>query len=56
MTSMLMFGFSTSIWMAIGARLFAGLVNGNVGILRTVVAELVPEREVGQIMPTTDLI
>lgn len=46
MMSMLMFGFSTNIYMAISARLIAGLVNGNVGILRTVVAELVPEREV----------
>ncbi|KAF3484023.1 uncharacterized protein GIQ15_03347 [Arthroderma uncinatum] len=41
----LMFGVSTSLPMAILARACLGLGNGNVGIIRTVVAELVPERE-----------
>lgn len=41
----LMFGFSTSLPMAITARVLIGLGNGNVGIIRTMVAELVPERE-----------
>lgn len=41
----LMFGFSTSLPMAIAARACLGLGNGNVGIIRTIVAELVPERE-----------
>ncbi|PWW79186.1 MFS general substrate transporter [Tuber magnatum] len=41
----LIFGFSTSLPMAILARCFSGLVNGNVGILRTIVAEMVPQRE-----------
>ncbi|EGC46044.1 MFS transporter [Histoplasma capsulatum var. duboisii H88] len=45
MTFSLMFGFSTSLPMAILARACVGLGNGNVGIIRTVVAELVPEKE-----------
>ncbi|EPS36288.1 hypothetical protein H072_10173 [Dactylellina haptotyla CBS 200.50] len=40
-----LFGFSTSLHMAMIARCCVGLLNGNVGILRTVVAELVPEKE-----------
>jgi hypothetical protein len=31
--------------MAIFARAFSGLVNGNVGILRTMVAEMVPQKK-----------
>ena len=45
MLSALMFGFSQSLGMAILARAFTGLGNGNVGIMRTMVAEMVPERE-----------
>ncbi|OAX82586.1 hypothetical protein ACJ72_03063 [Emergomyces africanus] len=45
MTFSLMFGFSTSLPMAILARACVGLGNGNVGIIRTIVAELVPEKE-----------
>lgn len=41
----LVFGFSNSLPMAITARACMGLGNGNVGIMRTIVAELVPERE-----------
>jgi MFS family permease len=43
--SLLVWGFSTSLPMAIAARAFAGAANGNVGILRTTVAELVPYKE-----------
>jgi len=32
--------------MVITARALSGLANGNVGILRTVVAELVPQKKV----------
>ena len=42
MTATLLFGFSRSLPMAIAARSFAGASNGNVGIIRTTVAELVP--------------
>jgi MFS family permease len=43
--SLLVWGFSTNLPMAIAARAFAGAANGNVGILRTTVAELVPYKE-----------
>lgn len=45
MLSSLLFGFSRSLAWAIAARAFAGSVNGNVGIIRTTVAELVPQKE-----------
>ncbi|PVH95967.1 MFS general substrate transporter [Periconia macrospinosa] len=45
MLTMLLFGFSTSLPMAIAARGLQGLGNGNVGILRTTVAELCPWKE-----------
>jgi MFS family permease len=41
----LLFGFSTSLPMAIVARAAIGLGNGNIGIMRTIIAELVPQRE-----------
>ncbi|EEH16239.2 hypothetical protein PABG_06326 [Paracoccidioides brasiliensis Pb03] len=41
----LLLGFSTSLPMVILSRACIGLGNGNVGIIRTVVAELVPEKE-----------
>ena len=44
MTSSLTFGFSQNLPMAIVARSMGGLSNGNVGIIRTTVAELVPYR------------
>lgn len=45
MVTMLLWGFSTNMTMAITARTLAGLGNGNVGILRTTVAELCPWKE-----------
>jgi MFS family permease len=45
MITMLIWGFSTNLPMAITARTLAGLGNGNVGILRTTVAELCPWKE-----------
>ena len=45
MASSLLFGFSTSLVWAFIARSAQGLSNGNVGIIRTVVAEIVPEKE-----------
>lgn len=44
MVSSLLFGFSKSLKWAIVARACAGASNGNVGILRTAVAEMVPQR------------
>ncbi|KAH9892044.1 MFS general substrate transporter [Xylariomycetidae sp. FL2044] len=45
MTCFLVWGFSTSLPMAIAVRAIMGACNGNVGIIRTMVAEMVPERE-----------
>jgi len=42
--SSLLFGLSKSVPQAIAARCLCGLLNGNVGILRTFVAEIVPEK------------
>lgn len=39
------FGFSQTLAWAIIARAFAGFFSGNVGITRTMVAEMVPQRE-----------
>lgn len=45
MLASLLFGLSQSLAWAVAARAFAGSVNGNVGIIRTTVAELVPQKE-----------
>ena len=44
MASSLFFGFSKTLSWAIAARVCSGVSNGNVGILRTVVAEMVPQK------------
>ena len=44
MAASLLFGFSRSLLMAIFARSIAGASSGTVGILRTTVAELVPQK------------
>lgn len=48
MLSCLGFGFSTSFWQALAFRSLGGITNGNVGVLRTMVAELVPEKKYQQ--------
>ncbi|KAI1620426.1 major facilitator superfamily domain-containing protein [Exophiala viscosa] len=45
MISSVLFGFSKSLVWAFIARSMQGLSNGNVGIIRTAVAELVPQKE-----------
>ncbi|SPQ18812.1 ea73b43c-9629-4714-a883-43897362c394 [Thermothielavioides terrestris] len=45
MTCFLLWGMSTSLPMAITVRAIMGGGNGNVGIIRTMVAEMVPEKE-----------
>ncbi|KAK4216546.1 hypothetical protein QBC37DRAFT_397514 [Rhypophila decipiens] len=45
MCCFLLWGMSTSLTMAITVRAIMGGTNGNVGIIRTMVAELVPEKE-----------
>lgn len=48
MMSCLGFGFSTSFWQALAFRSMGGITNGNVGVLRTMVSELVPEKKYQQ--------
>ncbi|KAF8846429.1 MFS general substrate transporter [Acephala macrosclerotiorum] len=43
--SALAFGLSTNLWMALGARMFGGLVNPNVGVISACVGELVKRKE-----------
>lgn len=45
MITSVFWGFSSSLQWAIVARAFAGLGSGSVGIIRTTVAEMVPQRE-----------
>jgi MFS family permease len=45
MLTMLLWGLSTNLPMALAARALQGLGNGNVGILRTTVADLCPWKE-----------
>ncbi|KAG5995277.1 hypothetical protein E4U43_003050 [Claviceps pusilla] len=45
MICFIIWGMSTSLPMAITVRAIQGASNGNVGIIRTMVAELVPEKE-----------
>lgn len=45
MLASLSFGFAQTLPSAIVARAFAGSVSGNVGIIRTTVAEMVPQKE-----------
>lgn len=45
--SALLFGFSTSLPMAIAARLCAGLLNPNLGVVQTFVGELVNKEQQG---------
>lgn len=45
MSCSLLFGFSRTLSWAIVTRSMAGASNGNVGTLRTIVADLVPQKE-----------
>lgn len=45
MLTSILFGFSQNLTWAICARALAGAGNGNVGIIRTAVAEMVPQKE-----------
>ena len=44
MTATILFGFSRSLGWALAARALAGASSGNVGTIRTTVAEMVPEK------------
>lgn len=45
--SLLIVGFSTNFWVALAGRVIGGLLNGNIGVIQTMVGELVkrPEHE-----------
>lgn len=47
MFSMVMVGFASNIWIALVGRAFGGFLNGNIGVIQTMVGELVtkPEHE-----------
>lgn len=48
MISCLGFGFSTSFWQALLFRSLGGVTNGNVGVLRTMISEVVREKKYQQ--------
>jgi hypothetical protein len=47
MFSMILVGFSSNIWIALLGRTTGGLLNGNIGVIQTMVGELItkPEHE-----------
>ncbi|KAL8687761.1 MAG: hypothetical protein Q9218_006159 [Villophora microphyllina] len=45
MLSLLIVGFSTNFWVALAGRVVGGLLNGNIGVIQTMVGELVKEPE-----------
>ena len=46
-SSLLVVGFSSSFWIALAGRILGGILNGNIGVIQTMVGELVknPEHE-----------
>lgn len=45
MISMLVLGFASNIWVAVIGRVFGGALNGNIGVIQTMVGELVKKPE-----------
>lgn len=43
--SCLGFGFATTFWQAMVFRTMGGALNGNIGVLRTMVSEIVQEKK-----------
>jgi len=45
--SLMIVGFASNIWVALAGRAIGGFLNGNIGVIQTMVAELVtkPEHE-----------
>ena len=43
LVSMLMLGYATNYWLALLARVIGGLLNGNIGVIQTMVGELVTD-------------
>lgn len=46
-SSLLVVGFSCSFWVALAGRVLGGILNGNIGVIQTMVGELVqsPQHE-----------
>lgn len=53
MISMLCFGFAHNFWLALAARVLGGALNGNVGVIQTMVGEICknPDHEREQTPP-----
>jgi MFS family permease len=53
MVSLLIVGLSTNFWIALTGRVLGGILNGNIGIIQTMVGELVknPQHERKRIAP-----
>jgi MFS family permease len=45
MFSMIMVGFASNIWFALFGRAVGGFLNGNIGVIQTMVGELVTQPE-----------
>ncbi|KAH7074217.1 major facilitator superfamily domain-containing protein, partial [Paraphoma chrysanthemicola] len=45
MCSIIGFGFSRSFGMAVAFRLFGGVLNGNIGVMRTMISEIIKEKK-----------
>lgn len=45
MLSLLIVGFSTNFWVALFGRVVGGILNGNIGVIQTMVGELVKRPE-----------
>ncbi|TAQ86570.1 hypothetical protein B7494_g5105 [Chlorociboria aeruginascens] len=43
--TLLVLGFASNIWVAVAGRALGGVLNGNIGVLQTMVGELVTKRE-----------
>lgn len=57
--SLLMVGFASNIWVALAGRAIGGFLNGNIGVIQTMVGELVtkPEHERGcPVTPTCHVV
>jgi MFS family permease len=50
--SSLIFGFARKYWVALVARLIGGLLNGNVAVMQTMVAEMVKKPEYERMFTT----
>jgi MFS family permease len=60
MLSLIMVGFASNIWIALLGRAIGGFLNGNIGVIQTMVGELVTkpehERECQPLSPPRELV